>query len=481
MNILLNLKSFFLPVLVRLFNKILDAGTFPRSWSIGVIIPLLKKGNTNDVNNYRGITLVSNLAKIFTTVLNYRLLRWSDDNGIISDAQFGFKPGHSTTDAIFALTSLVSLYLKKKKKLYCCFVDYRKAFDSVNRNKLLYKLATNGVTGKLLSIIKHIYCELKSCVRYKSELSNYFSSTTGLMQGEALSPFLFSLYINDFEMDFIRSCCEPVDFRDLSLFLLMYADDTVLIANSRESLQGMLNQLYQFSNDWNIGVNTDKTKIVVFRHAGRMCKNDFWTYDQKHVEVVNCFNYLGINLNFNGNFNVTQKTIAMQGRKCMFGILKLCNETYLNIETKLSIFDTYVSSVLNYGSEIWGFHSGDEIERVHTNFCKRILKVKKCTSNFMVYSELGRLPMSIIRKLRIIKYWLKLIKTENCILRNVYEEMVSQLIPNTWCFNVRELLVSLGMHEVWLSQNVANTNVFLKIVKQRLSDFFIQERDAFFE
>lgn len=164
----------------------------------------------------------------------------------------------------------------------------------------------------------------------------------------------------------------------------------------------MLNQLYQFSTDWNIGVNTDKTKIVVFRHAGRMCKNDFWTYDQKHVEVVNCFNYLGINLNFNGNFNVTQKTIAMQGRKCMFGILKLCNETYLNIETKLSIFDTYVSSVLNYGSEIWGFHSGDEIERVHTNFCKRILKVKKCTSNFMVYSELGRLPMSIIRKLRII-------------------------------------------------------------------------------
>lgn len=80
-----------------------------------------------------------------------------------------------------------------------------------------------------------------------------------------------------------------------------------------------------------------------------MCKNDFRTYDQKHVEVVHCFNYLGINLNFNGNSNVTQKTIAMQGRKCMFDILKLCNETYLNIETKLSIFDTYVSSVLNYG------------------------------------------------------------------------------------------------------------------------------------
>lgn len=108
----------------------------------------------------------------------------------------------------------------------------------------------------------------------------------------------------------------------------------------------------------------------------------------------------------------------------MFGILKLCNEIYLNIEIKLSIFDIYVFSVFNYGFEIWGFYFGDEIERVYINFCKRILKVKKCTLNFMVYLELGRLFMSIIRKLRIIKYWLKLIKIENCILRNVYEEMV---------------------------------------------------------
>lgn len=83
---------------------------------MGVIIPLFKKCNTNDVNNYMGITLVSNLAKIFTNVLNNRLFRWSDDNGIISDAQFGFKPGYSTIDAIFALTSLISLYLKKRKK-----------------------------------------------------------------------------------------------------------------------------------------------------------------------------------------------------------------------------------------------------------------------------------------------------------------------------------------------------------------------------
>lgn len=108
----------------------------------------------------------------------------------------------------------------------------------------------------------------------------------------------------------------------------------------------------------------------------------------------------------------------------MFGILKLCNEIYLNIEIKLSIFDIYVFSVFNYGFEIWGFYFGDEIEWVYINFCKRILKVKKCMLNFMVYLELGCLFMSIICKLCIIKYWLKLIKIENCILCNVYEEMV---------------------------------------------------------
>ena len=392
-------KDVFSPVLARLFNSILNCGRFPKSWSTGMIVPIHKKGNLHDVNNYRGITLVSNLSKIFTSLLNNRLLDWSGKFNVISDAQFGFKPGFGTTDAIFALHGLISNYLSNGKKLYCCFVDYRKAFDKIDRNKLFYKLARSGVTGKLLNIIQQIYSDLKSCVKHNSELSDFFSSTVGLMQGEALSPFLFSLYINDFESELISSNCEPVNLRDLSLFLLLYADDTVILSDSRKGLQNLLDRLYTYSSDWNIEVNIDKTKIVIFRKGFRLCRDDKWFYNNEPVEVVNSFAYLGITLNFNGIFTKTQSLIAQQGNKCMFKILKLCNDNYLNIETKLHVFDTYVASVLNYGAEVWGFHPGNDIEKVHTRFCKMILKVKNSTPNFMVYTELGRLPSAYYKKI----------------------------------------------------------------------------------
>ena len=157
----------FTPLLLRLFNIIFDQGIFPTCWSEGIIFPSFKKGDANDTNNYRGITLVSCLSKIFTSVINSRLLKWSDENNIVSDAQFGFKPGFGTTDAIFALQSVISRTLSCNKKLFCCFVDYEKAFDNVNRSKLFFKLSRLGVTGKLLTIIKSIYSNLKSCVGFQ--------------------------------------------------------------------------------------------------------------------------------------------------------------------------------------------------------------------------------------------------------------------------------------------------------------------------
>ena len=107
----------------------------------------------------------------------------------------------------------------KGKKLYCCFVDYRKAFDSVNRGMLFYKLSQCGIDCKIMNIIRSMYVNVKSCVKYKSQLSEYFSCSQGLMQGESLSPILFSLYVNDFEMEFIKTCVFQLKF-EISLSFL---------------------------------------------------------------------------------------------------------------------------------------------------------------------------------------------------------------------------------------------------------------------
>lgn len=112
--------------------------------------------------------------------------------------------------------------------MYCCFVDYTKAFDTIDRMNLWFKLSKIGIQGKLLSVIKSMYLNVKSCVTINGFYTDFFKNNVGLMQGEVLSPILFALYVNDCEMEFINNNCKAVELKELSLFLLMYADDMVI-------------------------------------------------------------------------------------------------------------------------------------------------------------------------------------------------------------------------------------------------------------
>ena len=461
-----------LSVLHKIFNAIFRSGFFPQSWSKASIVPVFKKGNVNDTNNYRGISLVSCMGKLFTSVLNKRLLNWDKVNSIITDAQFGFRPGFGTVDAIFVLQSLINKYLRKKGgRLYCCFIDYRKAFDFVNRSKLWIKLTKTGIQGKMLKIIKSLYENIKCCVKYQGFLSEYFGSKIGLFQGEILSPILYSLYVNDFEMHLLKENCTSIEINLINLFLIMYADDTVLLAETPENLQCILNSLYNYCQEWNLTVNTDKTKIMVFRNGGRLKDNEKWVYNNCELEIVDEFNYLGLLLNYNGKFTKAQQQLADQGRKALFSISSKLNNFFFNIETKCSVFDTYVNSILSYASEVWGFHKGSDIEKVHLMFCKRILGVKKNVSNKLVYFELGRLPCHIFRKIRAMKYWLKLRNTDNCILKTCYEEMVNE--NDKWIENIRLELDILGLAFLWFT--AYDEKSAFKIIEQRMKDVYIQE------
>ena len=163
-DMLIEFKDVLMPCLVDLFNKILSSGYFPSSWSSAVIVPVFKKGDRAEPNNYRGISLISCLCKLFTSIINERLLNWSKENDIITDAQFGFRAKMGTSEAIFALHSVIHKTLSSKRRLYCCFIDYKKAFDSIDRKLLWYKLSKYGIRGKLLSVIRNMYSNVKSCV-----------------------------------------------------------------------------------------------------------------------------------------------------------------------------------------------------------------------------------------------------------------------------------------------------------------------------
>ncbi len=152
-------------VLTKIFYIVLLSGHMPHEWVIGIIKPIYKnKGDINDPDNYRGITLLSCFGKLFTSILNDRLTTYINLNEMMSEAQAGFRKGYSTTDQIFTLKCIVELLLCQGRRLFCTFVDYSKAFDSINRATLWKMLFSYGITGKVIDVIINMYKSIKSCV-----------------------------------------------------------------------------------------------------------------------------------------------------------------------------------------------------------------------------------------------------------------------------------------------------------------------------
>ena len=130
----------------KLFNILLDTGFIPSDWCIGIIKPLFKnKGSTEDPNNYRGITILSCFGKLFTSILNNRIHFFIESFQALGYEQAGFRPGYSTTGHIFTLYGIIDVLLANKKKMYCAFLDYEKAFDKIDRTLLWQKLIEQNI------------------------------------------------------------------------------------------------------------------------------------------------------------------------------------------------------------------------------------------------------------------------------------------------------------------------------------------------
>ena len=166
-----------LPVYVRLFNVIFDTGFIPDTWLEGIIRPIHKTGDLHNPENYRPITILSCFGKLFTAVLNARLNRFVEDYEILEENQAGFRKGYATSDHIFVLHSLIEILKTRKKKLFCTFVDFSKAFDSVWRMGLWQKLLKNNIDGKFLRIIYNMYKSIKSCIRLNGQETSFFRVT----------------------------------------------------------------------------------------------------------------------------------------------------------------------------------------------------------------------------------------------------------------------------------------------------------------
>jgi hypothetical protein len=469
------------PLLVLLFNKILNTGVFPDSWCDSVIIPIFKSGSKADPNNYRGISLLNVLYKIFSSIINDRLTRWSVEFNILDECQSGFRAGYSAIDNSFCLQSMIQKYLSRKGgRFYVLYVDFQKAFDTLNHTKLFTCLNKKGIQGNLFRILVSMYANIRAHVKVDSKLTPSILCNTGLKQGDLSSPIIFNIYINELSK-IIRETCRGGIFitPDIpNIFCLMFADDVANCADSVINLQLQLNTIDSFCKETGMIVNLKKSEIIVFRNGGPLRHNEKWTYRKNRIRVTSTYKFMGLIFTPKLSWSSATKKLANQARKSVYQIKQFQSHFGKFMHNDyFKIFDSMVTPILTYGAELWGFECNKHIEQVHSKFCKDFLGVNTFVNDSMALGECGRFPIAVNYHMKFVRYWVRLIEMENhrypkqCYLMLKTQDSVGR---NNWVTKVREFLFSQGFGFIWISQEIGDSNQFCKLFKQRVTDCSLQ-------
>ena len=300
----------FKDALCHMFNIIFRSGHFPTTWADGIIIPLHKKDDRMNTNNYRGIVISSCVSKVLLRILTKRIDAYMTQSGKWSLHQCGFKKDHRTEDNLFVLNTIHNKYVKDMNKdVYIAFVDFSKFFDKINRDMMLYKLLKYDINGPIYNIIKSVYNRTGYQVQIGEDISPIFYGKNGVKQGCCMSPSLSSIYQNDLHEMFGFQECDPIQLGSIVMNSLSWADDLILMSLSKQGLQKCIRKLEDYCRRWGLEINENKTKCMVMtKKKGPF--DPIYIYDTP-IEYVKNILYLGFQVKCNSNvYNIILDRIA---------------------------------------------------------------------------------------------------------------------------------------------------------------------------
>ena len=254
-------------LLLSLFNFLREREVTPENWSEAVIVNLYKDGDRCDADNYRGISLLSCLGKIYSSLWANRLS--SHFENVLDDAQGGFRKHRSTVDDALALRETLCRRRAENKDTFMFFIDFKKAFDTVWQDGLWRSLWHSGVKGKAWRIIRSLYANTSSRVKAGSKLSREFRIKQGVRQGCPLSPTLLNCFVDELIVS-LGALGVGVQVGHKLIDGLLYADDVVLLAESPEALQAMITKVDEFSRKWRMELNLKKSEVMIVRPPIKM-------------------------------------------------------------------------------------------------------------------------------------------------------------------------------------------------------------------
>lgn len=331
-----------LNALRKLFDGCLQTGTTPSQWDRAIIIILHKKGDITNLQNYRPISLLSHIYKLFMRIICKRLTNKFDLYQ--PREQAGFRAGFGTNDHLQVVKSLIEKCIEYNKPLCIIFVDYEKAFDTVDQHKMLQALAECRIDHRYTEVIKHVYQRAKACVRLQDD-SQDFDIARGVRQGDVISPKLFTTLL--------EYMFKQANFDDMGINIdgeklnhLRFADDILIIADSMHEAKQMLQRLGEASNAVGLKINTNKTQYMT-----NLVMSEAIKIDGISIEQVGSYKYLGHEISI-GRDNQTREISRRIGLTwAAFGRLRNIFKSDIPMCLKRKVFDQCVLPVLTYGAE----------------------------------------------------------------------------------------------------------------------------------
>lgn len=328
----------------------------PYEWKIGILCPVYKKGDKLDCANYRGITLLCVAYKILTSIILNRIKSIAEE--VIGEYQCGFRQGRSTTDQLFLLSQAAEKCIEHGIDIHCLFIDFKQAFDSVNRKHIKNALLMQGIPRKIVNLILMTLENTAAKVAVENSYSEHFEINTGVRQGDYLSAMIFNLVIN-YALMKIEEINHNSTIINRTTQLCGYADDLALIARNTTYLKNLFKKLESEIQKLGLKINYEKTKYMLIS-ATKITPSTL-NIDNHEIEGVSNFKYLGVVFNEkNIAINTIQDRIQA-GNRAYHALKRLMTSKNISQKTKLKMYKTLIRPVVSYGCETWRLTEANKI------------------------------------------------------------------------------------------------------------------------
>ena len=321
-------------------------------------------------------------------------------------------------------------------------LEYSKAIDGISRKMLLYKMIQYGIDGNLYFLIKSLYSQTEACVRINTHTTEWFKTTSGVMQGDSFSPTAFNIFINDLTNN-LKELNLGIRMDNELVCILLYADDVVVLANNEDELQKMLTHINKWCKRWKMTINMTKSKVTHFRPKNiNMCVTQLYIGDKK-LDYTENYKYLSVHFNefleFSNHCKI-QSEAATRALGALIGKFKYSD--YSSYESFKKCFETNINPITDYGSEVWGYMREASTDQIQIKAIRTYLGVHKFAPILALLGDIGWLPSFIRRKLSLLRYWNRLVKMDNTRLtKTVFDYAHTR--DSLWCTNIKSILMNL--------------------------------------